>query len=135
MSVSSRPPLPDLGSLRIEDHSRSSGKSGKRLGLFAAALGAIVLIAGVFFALRGQKTVVEVATARPAGDPRSDALLNASGYVTPRRRATVAAKITGRVTDVYTDEGMRVKSGQVLATLDDSDARVRMASAKADKDA
>jgi RND family efflux transporter MFP subunit len=135
MSVSSRPPLHDLGSLRIEEHSRGSGKKGKRLGIFAATLGLLVLAAGGFFALRGQKPVVDVATARPAGDPRAQALLNASGYVTPRRRATVAAKITGRVTGVYTDEGMRVKSGQVLATLDDSDSRVRLTSARADKDA
>lgn len=79
--------------------------------------------------------MVEVVTVRPPGDPRSEALLNASGYVTPRRRATVAAKITGRVTAVYTDEGMRVKAGQVLARLDDSDAQVRLISAKADRDA
>jgi len=135
MSVSSRPPLPDLGSLRIEDRSRTNRKSGKRFRIFAAVLGLIVLLGGGFFALRGQKTVVEVATARPGGGPQSQALLNASGYVTPRRRATVAAKITGRVTAVYTDEGMRVRSGQVLATLDDSDSRVRLASARADKDA
>jgi RND family efflux transporter MFP subunit len=135
MSVPTRTPAPDLGTLRIEDHSRNSGKSGKRFGLFAAVLGLVVLLAGGLLALRGQKPVVDVAAARPAGDPRSQALLNASGYVTPRQRATVAAKITGRVTAVYTDEGMRVKQGQVLATLDDSDARVRLVSAKADRNA
>jgi len=135
MSVPTRSPVPDLSTLRIEDRSRRNRKSGKRLGLFAAGLGLIVLLGGGFLAIRGQRTVVDVATARPVGDPRSQSLLDASGYVTPRRRATVAAKITGRVTGVYTDEGMRVKSGQVLATLDDSDARVRLVSAKADRDA
>jgi RND family efflux transporter MFP subunit len=55
--------------------------------------------------------------------------------VTPRRRATVAAKITARVTRMYADEGMRVHQGQVLALLDDSDARVRLNSAIADRDA
>lgn len=87
------------------------------------------------FALRTKKPVVDVATARPAGDPRENTLLNASGYVTPRRRATVASKITGRVTKVLFDEGMRVKQGQLLATLDDSDARKALDSAKADRDA
>src|SRR5205814_5120907 len=62
------------------------------------------------------------------------ALLNASGYVTPRRRATVAAKITARVTRMNAEEGMRVQQGQVLALLDDSDARVRLNSAIADRD-
>src|SRR5437879_7416016 len=105
------------------------------MGLFAAGLGLFVLAVGGVLALRGQKPVVEVAAARPAGDLRADALLNASGYVTPRRRATVAAKITGRVTSVLFDEGVRVREGQVLATLDDSDAKRALDAAKADRDA
>ena len=61
--------------------------------------------------------------------------MNASGYVTPRRRATVAAKITGRVTGVFFDEGVHVRDQQELATLDDSDVRRALDSAKADRDA
>jgi RND family efflux transporter MFP subunit len=61
------------------------------------------------------------------------ALLNASGYVTPRNRATVAAKVTGRLTDVFVDEGVHVSAGQVLAQLDDTDVRVRLAQAEADR--
>jgi RND family efflux transporter MFP subunit len=60
--------------------------------------------------------------------------LNASGYVTPRRRATIAAKITGRVTGVFFDEGTRVHAGQLLATLDDADVKKALDSAKADRD-
>jgi len=125
----------DLASLKIEERSRTTGKAGRRMGLFAAGLGLFVLAVGGVLALRGQKPVVEVAAARPAGDLRADALLNASGYVTPRRRATVAAKITGRVTSVLFDEGVRVREGQVLATLDDSDAKRALDAAKADRDA
>ncbi len=133
MSSPSRSPVPSLASLKIEDRSRNTGKTGKRLGLFAAALGVVVLVSGAVFALKTRTPVVEVATARPAGDPRATALLNASGYVTPRERATVAAKITGRVTAIFTDEGKRVRAGEILATLDDSDTRVRLASARADR--
>ena len=125
----------DLASLKIEERSRTTGKAGRRMGLFAAGLGLFVLAVGGVLALRGQKPVVEVAAARPAGDLRADALLNASGYVTPRRRATIAAKITGRVTSVLFDEGVRVREGQVLATLDDSDAKRALDAAKADRDA
>src|SRR3989442_1374240 len=125
----------DLASLKIEERSRTTGKAGRRLGLFAAGLGLFVLAVGGVLVLRGQKPVVEVAAARPAGDRRADALLNASGYVTPRRRATIAAKITGRVTSVLFDEGVRVREGQVLATLDDSDAKRALDAAKADRDA
>lgn len=108
---------------------------GKRM--FYAAI-PVVIFAGIVaaaFAFRNQKAVVEVAAAaKPdAGGPQ--ALLNASGYITPRRRATIAAKITGRVTGVFFDEGTRVAEGQLLATLDDSDVRRALDSAKADRDA
>jgi HlyD family secretion protein len=45
-------------------------------------------------------------------------VLNASGYVTARRQATVSSKITGKVMDVLIEEGMQVREGQVLAHLD-----------------
>ena len=51
------------------------------------------------------------------------AVLNASGYVTARRRATVSSKMTGKVVEVHVEEGMAVKQGQVLARLDDTTPR------------
>jgi RND family efflux transporter MFP subunit len=127
-------PAGDLASLKIHDSARSRGSTGKVLGYFAAAIGVLLLIAGAVFALKNRAPLVEVTTAKPAGDPAQLTLLNASGYVTPRRRATVAAKITGRVTGVFFDEGNRVKEGQLLTTLDDSDARRALDSAVADRD-
>lgn len=135
MSTSVTPPRRDLSSLKIDDRSRRGGKTGKRLGLFAAALGGVVLLSGLVLAFRSQKPVVEVAAARPAGDLRAQALLNASGYVTPRRRATVAAKVTGRVEQMFAEEGLRVKSGQVLAELDCSQPKAALVSATTDRDA
>src|ERR1041385_4891552 len=126
-------PVADLASLKIHDASRSRGGAGKFWGIFAAALGALLLVAGGVFALKNRAPVVEVAVARPAGDPAQQTLLNASGYVTPRRKATIAAKITGRVTGVFFDEGNRVKEGQLLATLDDSDVKRALESAVADR--
>jgi HlyD family secretion protein len=128
-------PRPDLGSLRIQDGQRSKSGMGKRV-VYASI--PVVIFAGIVataFALRNQKPVVEVATvSKPeAGGPLT--ALNASGYVTPRRRATIAAKITGRVTGVFFDEGTRVKEGQLLSTLDDSDYKRALDSAKADRDA
>jgi RND family efflux transporter MFP subunit len=128
-------PKADLGSLRIHDRHRSGGQTGKRLGYASAVLGAIVIIAGLALAFRNQAPAVEVVTAqKPEAGGRS-AILNASGYVTPRRRATIAAKITGRVTGVFFDEGTHVHAGQLLATLDDSDTKRALDSAKADRDA
>ena len=126
-------PAADLASLKIHDTARARGSAGKFWGYFAAGVGVLVIVAGGVFALKNRAPVVEVAVARPAGDPAQQTLLNASGYVTPRRRATVAAKITGRVTGVFFDEGNKVKEGQLLTTLDDSDAKRALDSAVADR--
>jgi RND family efflux transporter MFP subunit len=125
----------DLGSLRIEDSHRSGGKTGKVLGYASAVIGAVVIIAGLALGFRNQTPAVEVVTAQKPEIGGRSAILNASGYVTPRRRATIAAKITGRVTGVFFDEGTHVHQGQLLATLDDSDTRRALDSARADRDA
>jgi RND family efflux transporter MFP subunit len=124
---------PDLGSLRISDTKRNATRRSRRwLWLILGAL-ALILLAVAASAYRERKPEVEVASARkPVSGPAG--VLNASGYITPRRRATIAAKITGRVTSVMFDEGTRVSEGQLLATLDDSDARRALDSAKADRD-
>ena len=135
MIENSNPPGPDLSGLRIEERARSAG-SGRRKRRILALPAVIILVAvGSFLATRTRVAVVAVAEARPAGDPATTALLNASGYVTPRRRATVAAKITARVVDVYVDEGMTVTEGQLLAKLDDSDAVRRLQATRAQRDA
>ena len=78
---------------------------------------------------------VEVAsvTQRQAGAQAS--VLNATGYVTARRRATVSSKITGKVVQVYVEEGMAVREGQVLARLDDETQRATVALAEAQAEA
>lgn len=135
MSTTAIPPKRDLGSLKIDERQRTPGKTGKRLGVFSAIVGVIVIVAGLLAAFRSRKPLVEVAAARPANDARAEALLNASGYVTPRRRATVAAKVTGQIKEIYAEEGLRVKAGQVLAVLDCSQPDAALKSATTDRDA
>src|SRR5215469_15246700 len=133
MATTPKPLKPDLASLRIHDTKRTSSGSGKRWVWIVLALIVLVLIAAAASAFLNHKTEVQVAnSAKPATGPAG--VLNASGYITPRRRATIAAKITGRVTGVHFDEGTRVTEGQLLATLDDSDVRRALESAKADRD-
>ncbi|HYL82898.1 MAG TPA: efflux RND transporter periplasmic adaptor subunit [Candidatus Angelobacter sp.] len=135
MATPADSPRPDLGSLRIREDHRASGGMGRRV-LYAAI--PVIIFAGIVaaaFAFRNQKPVVEVTTVAKPEAGGAQTALNASGYITPRRRATIAAKITGRVTAVYFDEGTRVKEGQLLATLDDSDYKRALDSAKADRDA
>src|SRR5207247_9260069 len=84
---------------------------------------------------RGRPVEVQVATVteRPIGTQA--AVLNASVYVTARRRATVSSKITGKVVEVNVEEGMAVKEGEVLARLDDSTVRAALALAEAQAEA
>src|SRR5258706_3531831 len=110
---------PDLGSLRIHDGQRSQSKMGKRI--FYASI-PVLIFAGIVaaaYAFRSQKPVVEVATAAKPDAGGRLALLDASGYISPRRRATLAGKITGPVTAGFFDESTPVAAGQMLATPDD----------------
>ncbi len=133
MSTSANAARPDLGALRIDKDKRQERKTGKIFGIILAAILVVALVAGATFYSRNSAPVVEVAAAQKAGNAGPLALLNASGYVTPRRRATIAAKITGRVIGVYFDEGVHVKEGQILAKLDDSDVKRALDSAVADR--
>ena len=133
MSTSANAARPDLGALRIDKDKRQERKAGKIFGIILAAILVVALVAGATFYSRNSAPVVEVAAAQKAGNAGPTALLNASGYVTPRRRATIAAKITGRVIGVYFDEGVHVKEGQILAKLDDSDVKRALDSAVADR--
>jgi RND family efflux transporter MFP subunit len=138
MAMPANAPVPvhDLGSLRIDDRQRSGGSWGKRLAIFFGLLVVLGGLSGAVFTFWNAKPVVEVAVVqKSANNGGREALLNASGYVTPRRRATIAAKITGRVTGVFFDEGTHVAENQLLATLDDSDFRKALNAAKADYDA
>ena len=133
MSTSANAARPDLGALRIDKDKRQERKAGKIFGIILAAILVVALVAGATFYSRNSAPIVEVAAAQKAGNAGPTALLNASGYVTPRRRATIAAKITGRVIGVYFDEGVHVKEGQILAKLDDSDVKRALDSAVADR--
>lgn len=82
---------------------------------------------------RERPVEVQVATVTERAAGTQAAVLNASGYVTARRRATVSSKITGKVIEVNVDEGMAVKQGQVLARLDDATARAALALADAQR--
>src|SRR5437667_11815539 len=89
---------PDLGTLRIHDGQRSQSKMGKRIFYASIPVLSFAGIVAAGYAFRSQKRVVELATAaRPAPGGRQTGR-SARSYITPRRRATIAAKMTGRAT-------------------------------------
>ncbi len=124
--------LNDLAALKI-DHSARGG--GGRTGLWATAVVLVALIGagGWYWSSQLQAAEVKVApvTSKTTGAGGGAAVLNASGYVTARRRATVSSKVTGKVMEVFIEEGQAVRQGQVLARLDDSQARAALNVAEA----
>jgi HlyD family secretion protein len=135
MDSKQRPAGPDISGLKIAESARGRRRMSRPVRTALIAAVAVLVVAAAVLAFRGRPPVVEAAAVRPAGEAGRATLLNASGYVTPRRRATVAAKITARVLDVLVDEGVEVGEGQVLARLDASDAERRLKAAQASRDA
>jgi len=81
----------------------------------------VVAIAGYWLFLKPIAAVeVRTVVAREISKQVASTVLNASGYVTARRQATVSSKFTGKVMEVLIEEGMTVEKDQVLARLDDS---------------
>ena len=120
-----------LKQLRID---RDEAPARARGRLLAAGVVVLLLVASGlwFFVGRQAKPVVRTAVARAVSQGSgAGAVLDASGYVTARRQATVSAKITGKVTEVTIEEGMRVKEGEILARLDDTEASAALALARA----
>lgn len=113
-----------LKELRIERHQREEHGHGP--GRWPWIVGTIVLVlallgAGGWWWTSHRAVAVHTAQAvAAASDPSAGAVLQATGYVTARRQATVSAQITGTLTAVLIEEGDRVKLGQILAKLDDS---------------
>lgn len=123
-----------LNQLRID-----RGDDDRRLRgpLIATIVILLLLVGGVgaWWWLKSQRAVdVEAATAAAPSAAAANtptAVLQATGYVTARRQATVSAQITGTLTEVLIEEGERVEAGQVLARLEDTAQQARLAEATA----
>ena len=112
-----------LNNLKIDRTAQpaNEGSSPNKLYL----LGAAILIVGIFWWLfSSDDELQEVTTftvkSLQMSDSSATSILDASGYVVARRRATVSSKMTGKVMKVFIEEGMYVEEGQILAQLDDS---------------
>jgi RND family efflux transporter MFP subunit len=121
----------ELAGLRIE-REPESGRSYRWVGWLVALL--ILGVAGYYgyrWITRERPIEVQAATVTERAAGTQAAVLNASGYVVARRRATVSSKITGKVIEVNVEEGKAVQEGQILARLDDSTSKAALALANA----
>jgi RND family efflux transporter MFP subunit len=125
----------DLAALRIEREPERPGTPRWMIGLVLLVVVAAGGFAAFRFATRERPFEVETARVSERAAGTQAAVLNASGYVTARRRATVSSKITGKIVEVNVEEGMAVREGQVLARLDDATSRAALALAEAQAEA
>src|SRR5439155_19501795 len=128
MANPTKPPLDDL---RIE--SKSKPEPSSRVWLLAITVVLFAIFAGAAWQfLRPKAIPVRTVIASAVTGPGVErTVLNASGYVTARREATVSSKITGKVVEVLIEEGMKVKDGQILARLDDTNVKASLRLAEA----
>ena len=126
-----------LKELRIERSAREPQREGvSPLWYVVAAVLLVLAVASWLLVADYGAPVVQVATVQaPTARGATGSVLDASGYVTARRQATVSAKVTGKVAEVLIEEGMQVGEGQVLARLDATDAEAQQALAQAQLEA
>jgi RND family efflux transporter MFP subunit len=122
---------PTLDGLRIDRNATSDPPSRSWLWL-AAFAGVILLATGGWWLTRSSAAEVVTAVAREAAVGEGQTVLNASGYVTARRQATVSSKVTAKVVEVLIEEGMEVKQGQILARLDATNVETSLRLAEAE---
>ncbi len=125
-----------LKELRIDGAQREDHGGGTPKWVWGLAGAAVLLAAaggGAWWYLNANRAVpVQTVAVKANGQGVSpNAVLQATGYVTARRMATVSAQITGTLTEVLIDEGFKVRKGQVLARLDDTGLKAGLAAAEA----
>src|ERR1700742_2219148 len=123
-----------LDSLKIERSAPLRRRqSGPSPWLYAGI--AVLVIAGAgagWYFWPDNSVPVHAVTAQALGSGGATGTgLDASGYVVARRKATLATKILGKVTEVNFEEGQRVKAGDIVARLDDSNYSAALHQAQA----
>src|SRR5690348_2847994 len=108
-----------LGSLRIDRSVQpTGGGSGKKIAIIVVSVVLVLTLAFFLWKWLAAKTIevdTVVAEEQGSGPSLGNSVLNASGYVVARRMSTVASKVTGRVLEIFVEEGMAVKKDQVVA--------------------
>jgi RND family efflux transporter MFP subunit len=133
------PSAPDLSKLRIN---RDTPPPPLRRALkrnLALLVGVLIVFGGAFVILgRGRAVPVQTAVAAPisgAGGAGSGGgagtSVTANGYVVARTRASVAAKLAGRIAELRVSEGSHVRRGEVMARLENDDYRAQLGQAEA----
>tara|TARA_B000000477_G_scaffold48762_1_gene41150 strand:+ start:3017 stop:4162 length:1146 start_codon:yes stop_codon:yes gene_type:complete len=123
-----------LNDLKIDRSDNNNSEKSPLLKIITLIVVSVFILAVTKFIFLSEDELLEVSAykAKPAGQSNnsSASVLDASGYVTARMQATVSSKITGKVLEVFIEEGMFVEKGQILAQLDDSSVQAELNFAK-----
>ena len=126
-----------LNNLKIDRNAQAEPVKIPYKNIVIAFISVAVIGFGISFFF-SEEEIIEVSTfsvqSLDDSDSSSVSLLDASGYVVARRKATVSSKITGKVLEVFIEEGDYVAKGQVLAQLDDSTSQAELNYASAQFD-
>ena len=127
----------DLSGLRInrsqDEEPQSRGPRSSLRVIVFPSIAILIIVLGYILLSRSFESAIEVQlTAASLSSPsQANAVLTASGYVVAQRKAAVASKATGRLEYLSVVEGDRVKRGQVLARIEDTDMKASLAQARA----
>ncbi|HET7225357.1 MAG TPA: efflux RND transporter periplasmic adaptor subunit [Candidatus Eisenbacteria bacterium] len=124
---------PDLSSLRIERDRPASPRAGGGRRAWPWVAGALVVLAALAaYAVRPRATVVTAtAPVVTGGALAGGAGITANGYVVARTKASVSAKIPGRLAYLGVAEGSHVRRGEIIARIESADQRAAVRSAEA----
>ncbi|HEX7348762.1 MAG TPA: efflux RND transporter periplasmic adaptor subunit, partial [Rhodanobacteraceae bacterium] len=122
-----------LHELHIDRTQRDDDDAPRRWPWIVGVIVIILIAAGaVTYAMRSRAVTVATTTAVSMASAGSNAaVLQATGYVVARRKASVSAQIVGTITQVDIEEGQHVKEGQVLARIDDTQYVAQLDAAQA----
>ena len=122
-----------LNNLKINPDDKSDDEPIpiQKIGIFIGAIALVGILGWLFFSeAEVEKVTTFTVKSLKASGSSASSILDASGYVTARRKATVSSKSTGKVLEVLIEEGMYVTKGQLLAKLDDSTQKADLAYAE-----
>jgi RND family efflux transporter MFP subunit len=125
--------MSELAKLRIDRSAAAEAAGGRKKFLWLLLIPLLAI--GVYFLYTGPfrpAKEVKVTTVIVSNPAQASSVLNASGYVVAQRKAEVASKGTGKLENLYAEEGTRLKKDQVIGRLESRDVEAALAQAKAD---
>jgi RND family efflux transporter MFP subunit len=123
-----------LNDLKIDRSDSNNSEQSPLSKIIIIVVISVLVLAVTKFIFFSEDELLEVTAHKAKSANQSNnstaSVLDASGYVTARMQATVSSKLTGKVLEVYIEEGMFVEKGQILAQLDDSSVQAELNFAK-----